>query len=462
MTVIDKIKSLFIKNHYVNDPDPWTLPSRDYRIAGKNPYFRTTLIDLSIEEDEINSYYTGILNVVADACVGTVPMLLGQHGNNTINDDLEDRWLEWATMQNIGHALRECRRDACKTGIGILVPYIRKTVDYPIKLAFKNVPSTDLSSPLNFDPNVDIQNGIEYNENGDITAIWIKEDNEWGSERYSVPAQAIVWTKPKNLILPECGPAFCLFPSVRRFMAAIMRAEEFRSSIPLAVELDPMVYKPDDTMGTPSGRFEYEPGWVPTLPPGTKLTGVNVAPQGEERSKFIELVISAAARCKNMPKNIALGDSSNHNMASAQIDIEPWKNTVEIDRFDFEPLVRQVFKIWYEAALLVESYLLPVSRAASSNFTYSLNYMRLYTHPDPNKKANARMTDLISGSTTLYRIHTDEGRNPRRELDKEAQLLGVTRDDLNKMYLGARQFKTLEALKLLPEDQDNNENNKRA
>lgn len=455
MNIYNTIKSLFIKNRTVDLDDPWKVPPADYRLATKNPYFRDALRDLSIEEDEINSYYTGILNTVADACVGSCPMVLGKHPDNEVNDTFEDKWIEWCGRQGIGYILRECRRDACKTGIGIIVPYIRKTNNYPVRLAFRNVPMIDLQSPLLLGPEVDIQDGIEYNEDGDIVAVWIKEDNPEGAKRYTVPDQAIVWTHPKNnVIVPECAPAFCIFPSVRRFMKAIITAEEFRASIPLAVKLDPTVYKPQDANAVPSGKFKYEPGWVPTLPPGTDLTGISVSPQGEERSKFIELVISAAARCKNMPKNIALGDSSNHNMASAQIDIEPWSNTVAIDRFDYQPVVQQVFDLWIQAAVLVEGYLPARVRAQANNFAYEFNYMRLYTHPDPNKKANARMTDLISGSTTLHRIHTEEGRNPRRELDREARLLGVTREDLNKMYLGARNFDTLSALKLLPEDED--------
>jgi hypothetical protein len=456
MNIITRIRKLFTNSNSL-DPysDPWRLPPQEYRVAVKNPYFREALRDLSINEDDENSYYTGILNTVADACVGTVPMVLGNHPDNDINDSIEDKWLEWCVTHNIGHALRECRRDACKTGIGIIVPYTRDNTLYPVRLALRNVSAVDLVNPLVDDPNLDIEDGIEYDTNGDIVAVWIKDtQTSEGAKRYSVPDKAIVWRKPKTTIIPECGPAFCIFPSVRRYMKAIVRGEEFRASMPLAIELDPLVYKRDDTDGVPSGKYEYEPGQVPTLPPGTKFTGIPSGAQSNERTQFIELVIAAAARCKNMPKNIALGDSSNHNMASAQIDIEPWKNTVDIDRFDFEPVPRQVYLLWYGAAQLIEGYLPQKARAAGNSFSYSFNYKRLYTHPDPAKKANARMTDLLSGSTTLYRIHTEEGRNPRRELDKEAQLLGITRDELNKMYLGIRDFKTLQALKLLPEDSD--------
>lgn len=454
MNLWNKITRFFKNSHDPYD-DPFRLPPRDYRVAIKNPYFREALRDLSINEDEENSYYTGMLNTVADACVGTVPMILGEHEDNEINDSIEDKWLEWAIVHNIGHALRECRRDACKVGIGILVPYIRENTLYPVKLAFKNVPAIDLVNPMLDLTDVDIEDGIEYDNNGDIVAIWIKDsDVTEGGKRYAVPSEAIVWRKPKNTIVPECASAFCIFPSVRRFMKAVVRGEEFRSSMPMALELDPLVYKPDDTSAVPDGRFEYEPGFVPTLPPGTKMTGIPSGPGNNERSQFIELVIAAAARSKNMPKNIALGDSSNHNMASAQIDIEPWKNTVDIDRFDYEPVPRLVYELWYTNAQLLEGYLPRKARAIGSAFAFSFNYKRLYTHPDPAKKANARMTDLLSGSTTLYRIHTEEGRNPRRELDREARLLGITREELNKMYLGIREFKTLQALKLLPEDSD--------
>jgi hypothetical protein len=303
MNLINTITNWFSpRNAVVDLDDPWKLPPAEYRVASKNPYFRDALRDLSIEEDDINSYYTGILNVVADACVGTTPMILGNHQNNVVNDSIEDKWLEWCRIQNIGHALRECRRDACKAGIGIIVPYVRKTVDYPVRLAFKNIPIVDLVTPFNLDPNVDIQDGIEFNDNGDITAVWIKDADD---TRYSVPDQALVWKKPKAAILPECGPAFCIFPSIRRFMKAIIRAEEFRAAIPLAMELDPMVYKPDDTMGVPSGKFEYEPGWVPTLPPGAKLGGINVSPQGDVKTcQRILLLVIAAITTWHQPKLI--------------------------------------------------------------------------------------------------------------------------------------------------------------
>ena len=41
--------------------------------------------------------------------------------------------------------------------------------------------------------------------------------------------------------------------------------EEFRSSMPLALELDPTVYGQNTVTEVPVGSYKYEPGVVPTL-----------------------------------------------------------------------------------------------------------------------------------------------------------------------------------------------------
>lgn len=450
--MIKAIKNI-IKNAVTDvDFDPFTLHNRDYHLAIQNPLFRESLRDLSIEEDKINSYYTGILNIISQSCVGTVPHILGQSDDDQTNNYLEDRWLDWCLNHQIGAALRELRRDAAKTGLGVMVSYFKKNTDYPVQLAYKNIPITQLQTPLDRVGDPRVIDGVEYDSNWDIIKVHVQDGTDGSVKSYKVPEQAIVWKIPTAEIVPECGPAFCLFPSVRRVLKAIVRGEELNVSIPMAVKLDPQVYKVEDALEHPTGQFEYEPGMIPTLPPGADLSGLNIRPQNDERVKFVELVITAAGRCKNMPKNIILGDSSNHNMASAQVDLEPWKNTVDVDRHDFEPAVRQTFAAWMKVARITNGYF-PRSLKID-DFTYALNHKRLFSHPDPNKKANARMTDLLSGSTTLYRIFTEEGLNPRRELERERQLLGLEREQLISIILAGRTKEALQVLQMLPETKD--------
>src|SRR5690606_27098760 len=156
-------------------------------------------------------------------------------------------------------------------------------------------------------------------------------------------------------------------------------------------QLDPEFYSPKDVESLPTGSYKYQPGFVPTLPPGTKLVGVGTGHKAEDRTKLIHMIVAAAARCVNMPKNIALGDSSTSNMATAAMDIQPWINRVTIDRSDFEPVTRKIFRMWHDRGILLPNYLPVASRVG---FTYDLNYTATFEHPDPAKRANSRAIDL--------------------------------------------------------------------
>lgn len=435
------LRATVMKNSHETDPaEDWrSIPRRDYKLAIRNPLFRRKLRETSCEEDEENSYYTGILNTISEHCVGSVPLILGNHPDASANDAIEDRWIEWTMFNGIGSAIRQIRRGAARTGIGIGIPYqVETTPENPVGFKIRTVSSLRLTNPVGSRLEDRIYDGIEYDKNWDITKIYLSDPHRKDPIEYDVK-DIILWfkhtTEDMQIGLPECAPAFCLFPSVRRIMKAIVRGEEFKSCIPMAITLDKDVYRPEDTVGVPTDKFEYEPGFIPTLPPGTELTGLNVSNQSDDRTKFIYLVIAAAARCVGMPKNLALGDSGDSNMATAAIDIQPWISKVKIDRNDFEPVVRKIFQMWYTRAVLVTG-LLPIQ--ARSRFTYDINYDATFEHPDPGKRANARATDLSSGSTTLHKVYTDQGLNPRRALDREARTLGITRQELNELIMAKR------------------------
>jgi hypothetical protein len=134
-----------------------------------------------------------------------------------------------------------------------------------------------------------------------------------------------------------------------------------------------------------------------------------------------------------------MGDSSNSNMATAQIDIQPWKTEVHIDRFDFQPVLHRIYQKW------------KIDCAAKGiikqkNYKHDFYYSVLFEHPDPVKNANARAIDLASGSKTLHMIYSEGSRNPRRELQKEDGLLGITVEELIKHLLVTRSNKNIEVI----------------
>lgn len=428
---IDRINN----RSYIRTHDPYVI-QRDL-VKHKNPIFRGTLIECSIEEDEQNPYYTGLLNTLSNHCCGTIPIPVALVDEDEVCDALEDKFIEWGIENKIGAAIRELRRTAARSGIGVAIPY-KTNSSHDIKLAFQVVGAEYLRSP-SFKP--EVTNGIEYHTNGDIKAVWIQEEGKPEPTRFinmptNAPNKCIVWHRKRvHALWPECAPAFQTYPSIRRYMINIQKGAENQTSIPMAVELDPAYYPTNG--GTFDGKFEYEPGWIPTLPPGAKLSGLNFSQVAEDRSKFIDLMVGSAARCIDMPTILALADSSDSNMATAHIDLQPWSYAVKIDRFDYEIATRAIFWEWYRMAKMWPGYL-PRAAKKYTRPPVIFHYTVLFEHPDPGKRASARATDLESGASTLTRIYNEQGLTARREIQKECKLLKITPERYFELLLTAR------------------------
>jgi hypothetical protein len=268
--------------------------------------------------------------------------------------------------------------------------------------------------------------------------------------------ECIIWHKHieegQYLPVPECSPGLCILPSVKRVMDAVIRGKEFRSSMPMAMELDPSIWKPQSGAKQPEGKWKYEPGMVPTLPVGTKLSGVPLGSTTDEDGGFIEMMAGASARCLNMPVNLVIGNSSKFNMASSQVDGQPWKTKVSIDRDDFATVPYQIKQMWMNAGRDRAGYFLPATNTMidKNKMTNTWMYSDVFSHPDPQKNANARAVDLASGCKTLLQIISEQNVNPRRVLAREAAFLGITVQELCHSYLVKRSGDILQVIKGLP------------
>lgn len=428
-----------------------------------NHVARDVIIRSSIFEDHGNSQYSGILNTLSNHCIGTVPLSVGMTDSDRLNDAIEDRWVEWAMWNGVGASLREARRKAAQTGICVLIPYKSKS-EYDLKLAYRVVGAEHLKTPYRGKKEFknpltgEIVEGVEFYPNGEIKAVWIQEEDKPDPTPYSTK-QVIVWYKGTRPFKtwPECTPAFPVIPSMSRFLLNVVREAEFKSAIPMAVKLDGDFYRPKGSgdLPIPKGAFKYEPGTVPTLPPGTDLVGVAMQSMAEDRARMSDKFAAVSARCVDMPKNLAIMDSSDSNMATAHIDLQPWRYVVDIDRFDFEVVVRRVFAQWYEMASLTT--LLPPNAFDTTLPPIHFNYTVLFNHPDPVKCASARSLDLISGANTLTQIYAEQSKNARRELEKDAKLYGVTKEKLLQIILSSRSKQASEVLNGIEEDSPSNQ-----
>lgn len=449
-----------INNRYVISHD--TLPPEKVRAAAARlPIVRETMIQFSKDEYGRNPYYASVINNLMSHTIGPAPNIIGISNNINYDDMVEDAYLEWVRDNSIGHAYREMRKQAALTGIGIAIPFRKTATLNPIQMGYKVYGADQLKTPYDAQPKDRIFNGIEYDKNWEPYKFHILDQDYnllnvkfpiYETKEYTVD-EILYWSQGYEngllIPLPECLAAFQIYPFIRRFLQAAIEGEEFKASFPIAIEVDPMVYSPVNKQTPPTGEFEYEPRTIKTLPPGTKLAGLPSGMSSTEQTKLIRLFASTCALTVNMPANIALGDSSNSNMASAQVDVQPWANKIAIDRFDMEPMFRKSFKEWYSLAVLKEGLFKARStlyRTYPEMFPHLYVYPDIHSHPDPLKRASARAVDLASGSTTLNRIYSQLGTNARRELVREAELLGITLDEYQKIIISSRSNRSIDVV----------------
>jgi hypothetical protein len=441
---------------------------RDYfKLLTKLPWARRKLLETSIEQDLEGSHYHGMLNTLANHSIGPAPIIIGQTDNPEVNTNLEDRWQRFCQRNEIGNTCRLLRRSAARSGIAIGVPYIREVSSDDVKLGIRVVPTEKLQSPSGSTIEDRIFEGIEYNNNFEPIKFWLDNEQSYELSGSNETPKSILWWKKKDECriagVPECAPALCILPSVKRYLDAIIRSAEFRAAIPLAIKLDPLVWGKEvaQQVGMPTNKMEYEPGMIPTLPPGTSLEGIPLSGTVTEDNAVLDAMVGAAARCINMPLNLAMGNSSKFNMASSQVDFGPWKEAIMIDREDFGIVIQQIIDMWMYMGMKIPGYFNNMTKQMidTDSLDYSISYRAVFHHPDPLKVSNSLYTDLISGATTLTQYHTECGRNPRRIIQREAQLLGKTYEELCTLYLTNRSPAALQVLKLLPEG-DSSDNQK--
>lgn len=435
------------------------LPPREMRAALDLPWVRETMIRFSRDEYERNPYYASVVNKQAEQTIGPCPTMIASSEDSDANDMMEDAHQQWTQLNMIGKSLRDFRKEACLTGIALALRYKLTQTDHPVKTGYKIYGGDILKTPPGASIEDRILDGIEYNEDWEPIKFYLANDT-FDSEPIPYDAKDVIyWCRTyehgRLRAIPECVAGFTVYPFIRRYLQASIEGAEFRTSFPMALELDPTLYKANDAMKLKSlEKFQYQPRTVPTLPVGTKLQGLPQGAGADQTERIIRTMASACALSIDMPANLALGDSSDSNMASAQVDIQPWKNRVNIDRFDLQGVKRRMFKDWYIRARLIRGLTPALARDDdyAQWFPHTYVYDPLFQHPDPMKNANARTMDLIAGTATLNKIYAELGKNARRELATEAKLLGITYEEHIGHILAARTKLSIQILSGETED----------
>jgi capsid protein len=166
--------------------------------------------------------------------------------------------------------------------------------------------------------------------------------------------------------------------------------------------------------------IELERNMLLTLPGGWKMSQVKPEQPATTYVEFVREKLNEAARCLNMPRNIALCDSSAYNYASGRLDHQTYFKSIRVEQAQLEDAVLdRILDAWMREAVRVEGLLPPSARAiGDSPHQWFWDGME---HVDPAKEANAQETRLRNHTTTLASEYAKEGKDWETELRQRAK-----------------------------------------
>jgi len=170
-------------------------------------------------------------------------------------------------------------------------------------------------------------------------------------------------------------------------------------------------------------------------------------------SEFNEQIVTEEARPLLMPANIATGNSSKYNYASGRLDNQSYDHDNVIDRDDLENIIIEpVFEQWLRETLSEMSGIAP-SDIDLAEYDHEWHWDRR-GHVDPSKESASQDKDLRNGSLSFPTMYAQQGRDWRAEFQKQADSLGITLAEFQRLIRRALYEQSLPAPSAGDEDGD--------
>jgi len=411
-------------------------------MAAANPAVRTKLRARSRYEIQNNSYAIGIVNTIANHTVGTGPRLQYTSPDEDLNNTVESQFQSWARSIKLAHKVRLMVKEVPSAGEVFGVGYTRENQRHAVKLDIRVieaglVKSTSASSTLNDPYYVD---GIQLDINGDPVRYDI---HDYGADTLSglfgsfstYDANQVVHLKREDFRpdsirgIPELTPALPIFAQLRRYVLAVLSAAETAADYAAVMYTDHPSLDSDEIPNIDmSEMLDIERNMFQILPNGWKISQLRAEQPTTQFESFRNAMINEAARCVNMPFNIAAGNSSDYNYASGRLDHQDWYQSVEVRRLEVETeVLAKVFDWWIQEAARVPEYL-PISIEGHDPSWVNWHWPGR-EHVDPAKEANAQSVKLKMGLSHLYAEYAKDGKDAEKEIAKAAESFGVSPEE---------------------------------
>lgn len=412
----------------------WSMADFDSADCENNPPVRAILRSRSRYECSNNPWLYGILLTAADDIIGTGPRIQIESIHKQANE-IERDFSSWARQIGLSRKLRTARLARIRDGEAFLVKVNNPKISGMVKLDYMLIDCDRVMSPY---VNVVLDNkpldvdGITFDRYGNPIKYSIAKFHPGGCNCaeygfYDVKAADVIHlyraTRPEqHRGIPEITSALPLFALLRRYELATVQKMETSANISGVVFTDNYDIAPDNAVQLAGSEdIVINRDSFVSLPPGWKLQQFTNLNPTDSQNDFSLMVKTEVARCLNMPKNIALGDSSGYNYASGRLDFQSYDKYIDVERSDIElECLDRIFAAWFEeyapGEILPAHYWFWDGRE----------------HVDPLKNAEAQKIRLESGTATYAAEYAKDGKDWQVEFEQlkreqdYAKSLGLT------------------------------------
>lgn len=380
-----------------------------------------------------NCYASGIVQTLANDCIGTGPKLQMHTADNEYNDLVEDMFGEWARAVMLAEKLRTMKSALTVDGeaLGVLISNegLRNS---DIKLDLRLFEAEQLLTPGFVTAN-GADAPIDYDEYGNPVLYRIFSHHP-NSRQFQArrdvdvyPAESVLhWyrvDRPGQLRgVSHLAPALELFGQLRRYSIATLTAAETAALFGLIFSTNTPPGDAQESTVAPFTEIELVRNAGMFAPEGWSVQQIHAEQPTTMYADFKHELINEVARCLNIPYNIAAGNSSGYNYASGRLDHQTYYRALLVEQANIAGrIMDRIFNAWIREASLVNGWVqLP-------SYPHEW-YWDGHEHVDPAKEANAQATKLANHTTTLTHEYARRGIDVRVALETRANELKLMRE----------------------------------
>lgn len=364
-----------------------------------------------------------------------------QLGNDDLSGIVELEFLSWARRSKFLTKLRQMATATYKDGESFALFTTNDAIRHAVKLDIQPIEAEMVESYFTGTTAMDRGeiDGIRFDSNGNptqyrvldthpgdyrATANFGKTAGRWINAEHVL--HMMNWSKlrPGQVRgVPETTSIISLPGLLRQFIAATITSAKTAAELSAVMQTNLV---PETADGKCAAELEalseisIGRGSIVSLPEGWELSQLRAEHPTANFKEFCDFLKSYIGRPSNMPRNVAIGDSSGYNYASGRLDHQTWDRCQAVKRDDL--ICHILDRVYY--AFVVE--FIPALQAAGKVIDREaerrlINAVPEWTfrkrgHVDPGKEAAADKVRLDNKMLTHSDYWAEQGEDGHRKV----------------------------------------------